>query len=238
MNFHYCKLITFTAMLLYFSNIVEAQNQQVNLGSKRNTKPIFPKPYATKTAVNNSTVKGQANGKHPIAPQGFKVTKFAEGFKNPRWIYNAHNGDLLVCESSTAAGSATQITILQHFDKDGKYDKREILLSNQNKPLGMLSLDSFFYVANTDALMKYTYQTRQSHIATTGIKILDLPAGGYNNHWTRNIIASTDKTKILISVGSGSNNVENGMDKEIRRANILWIIVSNFKNFFCKISLN
>ena len=223
MKFQYCKLVTITALLLYFFSNAEAQNQTKTTSSAGVVKTILPKPYATKSAVNNSNVKGWADGKQPIAPAGFKVSKFADGFKNPRWIYNAPNGDILVCESSTGPGSANQITILQDSDKDGKYDKREIFLSNQNKPLGMLILDSFFYIANTDALMKYPYQTGQSNIASTGTKILDLPAGGYNNHWTRNIIASPDKKKILISVGSGSNNGENGMDKEIRRANILEI---------------
>jgi glucose/arabinose dehydrogenase len=84
-------------------------------------------------------------------------------------------------------------------------------------------LGGHFYVANTDALIQYPYKAGQTVISETGKKILDLPAGGYNNHWTRNIIASPDGKKIMISVGSGSNNGENGMDKEIRRANILEI---------------
>ncbi|MES2892027.1 MAG: sorbosone dehydrogenase family protein [Bacteroidota bacterium] len=189
---------------------------------KLNTTPL-PKPYATPSAVNNSNVTGWVDGKKPIAPEGFTVTKFADGFQSPRWIYAAPNGDLFICESSTKPASANQVTILQDSDKDGKYDVREMFLSNQNKPFGMLILDSFFYVANTDALVRYPYKTGQTHISATGKKILDLPAGGYNNHWTRNIIASPDGKKILISVGSGSNNGENGMDKEVRRANILEI---------------
>jgi len=60
-------------------------------------------------------------------------------------------------------------------------------------------------------------------LETQGTKILDLPAGGYNNHWTRNIITNPEGTKIYISVGSGSNVGENGMDKEVRRAAILEI---------------
>ena len=184
-------------------------------------KIILPKPYATPSAVNNSQVVGWVDGKQPTAPAGFKVTKFADGFESPRWIYAAPNGDLFICESSTKPTSANRITILQDSDKDGKYDSRDIFLPDQNKPFGMLVLDSFFYVANTDALMRYPYSPGEKHISKTGTKILDLPAGGYNNHWTRNIIASPDGKKILISVGSGSNNGENGMDKEVRRANVL-----------------
>src|SRR5688572_22188515 len=183
----------------------------------------LPKPYATKSVTNHPQVVGWIEGKSPQAPSGFTVSKFADGFKSPRWIYQGPNGDLFVCESSTAAGSANQITIFQDKDRDGTYDSRRIFLSNQNKPFGMLILNDFFYVANTDAIMRYPYKTGQDHISETGKKIRELPAGGYNNHWTRNIIASPDGKKILISVGSASNNGEYGMDTEVRRANILEI---------------
>ncbi len=191
--------------------------------AKAKQKVTLPAPYVTKSVVNNSNITGWLDGKMPIAPAGFVVSKFAEGFKSPRWIYEAPNGDLFVCESSTKPNSANQITLLRDSDKDGTYNVREVFLSNQNKPFGMLVMDNSFYVANTDALVKYPYQPQQTSISETGKKILALPAGGYNNHWTRNIIASPDGKKILISVGSGSNNGENGMDKEIRRANILEI---------------
>jgi glucose/arabinose dehydrogenase len=52
---------------------------------------------------------------------------------------------------------------------------------------------------------------------------LELPAGGYNNHWTRNLIAGKDGSKIYVSVGSGSNVAEHGLENEVRRANILEI---------------
>ncbi len=187
------------------------------------TKVELPEPYATKSAVNNPRVVGWKPGQMPEAPAGFVVRKFADGFQNPRWIYEAPNGDLFVSESSTMPTSANQITILRDTDKDGKYDLQEVFLANQNKPFGMLVLGDYFYVANTDALMRYPYKAGQTRIAETGKKILDLPAGGYNNHWTRNIIASPDGKKIMVSVGSASNNAEHGMKVEERRANILEI---------------
>ncbi len=222
MTRHFFKILVLMTVLNGVNIFVSAQTK-MRIDSNRSKKTILPKPYATPSAVNNSHVVGWADGKQPSAPAGFKVTRFADGFESPRWIYASPNGDLFICESSTQPSSANRITILQDSDKDGKYDSREIFLSDQNSPFGMLVLDSFFYVANTDALMRYPYRPGQKHISETGTKILDLPAGGYNNHWTRNIIASPDGKKILISVGSGSNNGENGMDKEIRRANVLEI---------------
>lgn len=87
----------------------------------------------------------------------------------------------------------------------------------------MLIIGNSFYVANTDGVLQFPYQQDATKISGTGKKILNLPAGGYNNHWTRNLIANKDNTKIYISVGSASNNGEHGMEHEVRRANILEI---------------
>lgn len=180
-------------------------------------------PYATQSVTNHPDVQGWIDGKMPVAPAGFTVKKFGDGFKNPRWIYQGPNGDLFVSEASTKANSANQITILQDTDKDGAYDVREVFLSNLNRPFGMLILNNHFYVANTDGITMYPYKPGQKTISETGKKIVELPAGGYNNHWTRNILASPDGKKILIAIGSASNVGEFGMDKEVRRANILEI---------------
>jgi glucose/arabinose dehydrogenase len=183
----------------------------------------LPPPYATKSVENRSQVIGWQNGKKPIAPGDFTVKKFADGFNNPRWIYVAPNGDIFVSEAATRPNSANRITLLRDENKDGTYETRETFLSELNRPFGMLILGNYFYVANTDGILRFPYTTGQKNITAKGEKILDLPAGGYNNHWTRNIIASADGKKILVSVGSGSNVGENGMDKEARRATILQI---------------
>jgi len=182
----------------------------------------LPPPYATESKTNNSKVIDWPEGKTPTAPAGFTVTKFANGFENPRWTYIAPNNDIFVVESGTR-GSKNQITVLRDKDKDGKFETREVFIKDLNKPFGMLVLKDFFYIANTDGLYRYPYKNNPLKLETQGTKILELPAGGYNNHWTRNIIANPEGTKIYVSVGSGSNVGENGMDKEVRRADILEI---------------
>jgi len=182
----------------------------------------LPPPYATESKTNNSKVIGWPTGKTPKAPEGFTVTKFADGFENPRWTYIAPNQDIFVVESGTR-NSKNQITVLRDKDKDGKFETREVFISGLNKPFGMLVLKDFFYIANTDGLYRYPYKNNPLKLETKGEKILELPAGGYNNHWTRNLLASPDGNKIYVSVGSGSNVGENGMDKEVRRAAILEI---------------
>ncbi len=182
---------------------------------------VLPKPYATKSVVNQNKMKEWPKGKMPMAPEGFTVTKYADGFDNPRWTYIAPNGDIFVCEANTR-GSAGLITLLRDTDNDGSFELRKTFLDDLKQPLGMLVIGNNFYVANTDGLYKYPYKEGQTELNDKeGKKILELPAGGYNNHWTRNIITNEAQDKIYISVGSASNVAEHGMDEEVRRANIL-----------------
>ena len=182
----------------------------------------LPAPFATESVENRPEEAGWPDGKTPVAPEGFVVTKFADKFDSPRWTYIAPNGDIFVAESATRK-SADRITLLRDVNKDGTPEMREIFLEKLNKPLGMLVLNGFFYVANTDGLYRYPYKDGETKITSKGQKIVDLPAGGYNNHWTRNLLASADGSKIYISVGSASNVADHGIDEEKRRANILEI---------------
>ena len=179
----------------------------------------------------------------PKAPVGFRVIKFAEGFRNPRWAYVTPNGDILVAEaesepskaaltfdkltgkarSQNLGKSANRITLLRDANRDGVPELRTTFLENLSQPFGMLILNNYFYVANTDGVWRYPYKNGMTSIKGQGEKILDLPAGGYNNHWTRNLTLSANGKKIYVSVGSGSNVGENGMKVEERRANILEI---------------
>ena len=205
---------------------------------------MLPAPYATKSAQHFSNVIGWPEGKTPQAPAGFVATEFARDLLSPRWLYVAPNGDIFVAESNTerkgaknavvnavtgrdkserSGESANRITLLRDTNHDGQPDLRQTFLEGLNQPFGMLVLGNQFYVANTDGLLQYSYRPGQTKMIAPGKKILNLPAGGYNNHWTRNLLASPDGTKIYVSVGSGSNVGEHGPENEIRRANILEI---------------
>jgi glucose/arabinose dehydrogenase len=198
----------------------------------------------TKSHGNYSKVIGWKGGRTPKAPLGFKVTKYAEDFKNPRWMYVTPNGDVLVAQSNSnysllkqigasliGAGksnnlkhSANVITLLRDTNKDGIPDLRETFLTDGlNQPFGMLVMGNWFYVANTNALLRYHYEPGQTKILGKGEKIVDLPAGKHNRHWSRNILANADDSKIYISVGSGSNIAEKGIGNELLRAAILEI---------------
>lgn len=182
----------------------------------------LPPPYATQSTTNRNGMKDWPENRGPEAPDGFTVTRFASDLKNPRNTIVAPNGDLFVSESGTAS-SADRVTIFRDADKNGSYETRGIYADGLNRPYGLLVLKDKFYIANTDGLYMYDYNAAALKLEGKGKKIVDLPAGGYNNHWTRNLIANPEGTKIYISVGSASNVAEHGMDTEKRRAGILEI---------------
>ncbi len=182
----------------------------------------LPAPFSSESVTKESKVIDWPENKTPKAPEGFKVERFADGFEHPRWTYIAPNEDIFVVESNTE-NSADRITILRDENGNGEPDHRGIFLDDLNQPFGMLILDGYFYVANTDGLYRYEYTEGDKELSGNGEKILDLPAGGYNNHWTRNLLANEDGSKIYVSVGSASNVGEYGMEREERRAAILEI---------------
>jgi len=204
----------------------------------------LPPPYATKSHMNFSNVVGWENNEKPIAPPGFTVTLYADGFDNPRWLYQTPNGDVLVAESNgkhtllqkiggalvgankanNLHKSANRITILRDANHDGLPEIRKpFITEGLDAPFGMLVLGNYLYVGNQGALIRFPYQHGDLTMTAKPDKVVDLPAGKTNRHWTRNIICNKDSTKIFIAVGSGDNAAEKGMDKEINRACILEI---------------
>lgn len=184
----------------------------------------LPAPYkVTKKIDNEGKAIGWKDGHQPKAPEGFKVETYADDLEHPRWIYVADNGDVFVTESDDKSKSKNRITLFRDTNGDGLPDLQTTFLEELNQPFGMLIHEGYFYVANVDGVVRFPYAADQTQIDEEGEKILELPAGGYNHHWTRNIISNEDGSKFYISVGSSSNNGEHGMDKERRRANILEI---------------
>lgn len=221
----------------------KAVGQTDTVDTRTNQELVLPEPNTDASKTKFSKVIGWPDGKTPVAPAGFTVTKFAGNIKSPRNIYIAPNGDILVAlsnserstkekianavsgkaKSEQGGESANTIILYRDSNKDGKPDLQSAFLTGLNQPYGILIIGDSFYVANTDGLWKYPYKTGAAKITGQGKKILELPAGGYNNHWTRNLIANSDNSKIYVSVGSGSNAAENGIENEKRRASIIEI---------------
>lgn len=239
----FCAVLLLTACQSGNNNQKNTTNTPADTLVTRTEEVKLPEPYATKSAELFSKVSGWPEGTTPKAPSGFTVVKFADGLNNPRWIYQAPNGDIFVAQASTNANaikraaakltgkdksqnlgnSSNSILLFRDTTNDGKPDVQTVFLSGLEQPFGMLVLGNSFYVANTNALLKYPWDAKSHTLTGKGVKILDLPKGGYNNHWTRNVIANGNGSKLYVSVGSGSNVAEHGMENEVRRADILEI---------------
>lgn len=207
--------------------------------------PLLPQPNRELIPnVQIAPALGWARGQTPTAAPGTAVHAFATGLRHPRWLYVLPNGDVLVAETNApvrpddgkgikgwfmrilmrragaAVPSANRITLLRDADGDGVAETRTTFISGLTSPFGMTLVGNDLYVADTDALLRFTYTPGATSIAGTGTKVTDLPAGRINHHWTKNVIASPDGSRLYVTVGSNSNVGENGMAAEAERAAI------------------
>lgn len=203
------------------------------------TSPAIPKakPQGALPMLKMPTARGWEPGEKPVVAAGLKVMPFATNLKHPRWAYVLPNGDVLVAESSSLPGtvknvrdyamnrvmrragatrpSANQITLLRDADGDGVPEVREVFLKDLSQPFGMALVGDQLYIGNTDSVVAFPYETGQTVITAPGRKLMEMKPGG---HWTRNLIASADGSKLYVAVGSDSNIAENGLEPEAGRA--------------------
>ena len=207
--------------------------------------PTLPAPQKSIVpTVSVAKAVGWPEGVRPTAASGFQVRAFAAGLDHPRWIYVLPNGDVLVAETNSppkpedgkgikgaamkllmkraGAGvpSANRITLLRDSNGDGVAEVRSVFLAGLNSPFGMALVGNELFIANTDAIVKVPYVTGQTRVTAAPVKVTDLPGGTLNHHWTKNIIASADGSKLYATVGSNSNVGENGLAAEDGRAAI------------------
>ncbi|PSB25244.1 PQQ-dependent sugar dehydrogenase [Stenomitos frigidus] len=167
------------------------------------TPASLPKPYASSSASKSPNVIPIPPTPTLKVPTGFVVTIFAEGLDRPRWLALTPTGDVLVTETRQ-----NRIQLLRDANKDGVAEVKKTFASSQNSlniPFGMSFSNDAFFLGNTAAVLRFPYTKGQEQLQGTGTKITDLPGGGYNQHWTRNVVVSPDRTKLYVSIGSQSN---------------------------------
>jgi glucose/arabinose dehydrogenase len=215
------------------------------LGATVGPTPTLPAPETSLIpTVNVVDAKGWPANRTPIAAEGTTVTAFARGLDHPRWLYVLPNGDVLVAETNApprpdhakgikgwffkrfqkkAGGgvpSANRISLLRDADGDGVAETRTVFLDSLWSPFGMALVRDALYVANTDAIVRFPYQEGDTTITAPGARIVALPAGRLNYHWTKNVVANADGSRLYVAVGSNSNVAEKGIGREQGRAAI------------------
>jgi glucose/arabinose dehydrogenase len=236
-------------MLVALAGCGDVARHSVEEGSGPN--PVLPPPKKSLLpTVKIAPAKGWTEPETPRAAQGMHVNAFHRGLDHPRWLYVLPNGDVLVAETNSPANpkqshgirewarsilmknvgaggpSADRISLLRDTDGDGTADFHSVLLQGLHSPFGMALIGDQLYVANTDAIVRFTYNENDTRITSPGVTVTELPAGDINHHWTKNLLASNDGRKLYVTVGSNSNIAENGMQAEHERAAILEVDVA------------
>jgi glucose/arabinose dehydrogenase len=214
--------------------------------------PALPAPAGKRLVpvVRVAPAIGWKDGETPVAAAGLQVRAFAANLDHPRWLYVLPNGDVLVAETNAppkpaetglrnwimkkimkraGAGPASpdRITLLRDADGDGVAETRSVLLAGLHSPFGMALVGNRLYVANADAVVGVAYAAGATSIAETPTRLVELPGGPRNHHWTKSLLASRDGSRLYVGVGSNSNAAENGMDEEVDRAAILEIDIAD-----------
>ena len=203
--------------------------------------------------VNVATAEIWPAGQRPVPAEGYQLTEFALGLDHPRWLYELPNGDVLVAETNAPARpddgggirgffmnramakagagvpTANRISLLRDVDGDGVAEFKSAYLTGLNSPFGMALVGDTLYIANADGIVRVPYISGESVNTATPTAFFPLPGGPINHHWTKNIVANADGTKLYAAVGSNSNIVENGMEAETGRAAIWEIDVATAK---------
>ena len=224
------------------------ESAQLTVADGTGPNPQLPEPSSSLIPVIDiAPAVGWPDDRTPTAADGLTVTAFARDLDHPRWLYVLPNGDVLVAETNAPesesarsgikgfvmervmkrAGSATpsadRITLLRDADRNGEPELRTTFAAELHSPFGMTLVGDDFYVANTDAVLKFDYRRNATSVEGPGTHVAALPAGPVNHHWTKNVVANADGTRLYATVGSNSNVAERGLGEEERRAAILEI---------------
>ncbi|MGH8060843.1 MAG: PQQ-dependent sugar dehydrogenase [Pseudoxanthomonas sp.] len=244
------KSMRLPASLITFALLAGCSQGHSETSAGQDTGPtpllVQPRSSLIPTVDIAPAVGWPAQGK-PVAAASFAVNAFARGLDHPRTVYVLPNGDVLVAETNAppkpdddkglkgfvvkavmkkagaGVASANRITLLRDADGDGVAETRSVFLQNLNSPFGMVLVGDTLYVANTDAVVRFPYRTGDTSIDVAPVKVVDLPAGSINHHWTKSLVASADGKHLYVGVGSNSNVGENGIGNETDRAAILEI---------------
>jgi glucose/arabinose dehydrogenase len=208
--------------------------------------PVLPDPQQyLLPPMHLAKVVGWKAGVTPKVTSDLRIQALASSLEHPRSVYTLPNGDVLVVETRSpgiepirrpksivmtwmeskvtsggqSAGS-NRITLLRDSAGDGKPAVRTVFLDHLYSPFGVALVGNDLYVADTDAILRFPYNTGDTSITAPGTVLTPLPGGPIDHHWTKSLVASEDGTKLYVGVGSNSNIMENGLGAELDRAAI------------------
>ena len=240
------KACTTAALAACLALAACGSRQDIDKSTQYGADPKLPEPSrALLPRMDVPKVIGWGQGETPTVPQGFRIEALATGLSNPRNVYPLPNGDLLVIESKKTAkepierpkrpvmdwiearahgggggGPSNRILLLRDADGDGKPEAQSVLIEHLDAPFGVVLVGDALYVADTNAILRFPYKVGETKVGGPPVKVVDLPAGPINHHWTKSLTANADGSKLYVGVGSNSNIMERGLEAETNRAAI------------------
>ena len=192
---------------------------------RRITVRDLPKPFESGSVRNGPKLVPRPAGALPVVPAGFKVEEFASGFKNPRLLRVAPNGDIFVAESR-----ANLVRVIRPSKDYTRVEINEVYAADMKRPFGIAfypngSNPQYVYIGNTDSIVRFPY--RNGDLKPSGkaeVIVPDIPGWGEltgGGHWTRDIAFSPNGKKMFVAVGSRSNVLEDPTTSEKERATVL-----------------
>ncbi len=154
-----------------------------------------------KSIANPAKVVQAPQGMLPKVPEGFKVEVFGTGFKQPRTLRVAPNGDVFLAESGTGR------VLVFPADAKGRPTQPQVFADQLERPYGIAFVPAdnpqYVYVAASNQVVRYPYRNGASRAEGPAEVIVDnIPT---KRHWTRDLALSRDGQRLFLAVGSASN---------------------------------
>jgi len=161
---------------------------------------IGPRPKVTSQTVKPIPGAVNTTGLPLTIPAGFKIELFTAGLGMVRFMAFDEQGTLIA--TITDGGN---VVALPDVDKNGRADQTVTCLTGLDNPHGLVFHKGFLYIAETERLAKYSYQTSRPGVIAvgSGVPVASLPGGG--GHYTRTVTFGPDDN-IYVAAGSSTNN--------------------------------
>jgi hypothetical protein len=162
---------------------------------------------AEKSKAATVKVVERPQGALPKVPDGFAVQVFASGFKQPRAMRVAPNGDIFLSESGTGR------VLVFRKGAAAAPAKSEVFAEGLDRPYGIAFLPpadpKYVYVAASNQVVRYPYSSGSAKAAGPAEVIVSgIPT---KRHWTRDLAVTRDGKRLFVAVGSASNLGVGGM---------------------------
>jgi len=149
-------------------------------------------------------------GAMPKVPDGFEVRILASGFKQPRRLRIAPNGDVFLSESGTG-----RVLVFQGSDTGRASSTSHVFAENLDRPYGIAFVPpadpQYVYVAAANQVVRYPY--RSGALRAAGPAEVIVPNLPTKRHWTKDLAVSRDGQRLFLAVGSASNLGVDGMGR-------------------------